>query len=94
MSAGKPRPANGFNGRVLPDMIVTGAFTETNFFVSCLRRGDIGCGEGRLTRDLKELGHRVVAIDSSRSMVEASRELDPSTDVRLADATALPLDDA
>ena len=55
---------------------------------------DIGCGEGRLTRDLKELGHRVVAIDSSRSMVEAAREFDPSTDVRLADATALPLDDA
>jgi 2-polyprenyl-3-methyl-5-hydroxy-6-metoxy-1,4-benzoquinol methylase len=26
---------------------------------------DIGCGEGRLARDLKELGHRVVGIDSS-----------------------------
>lgn len=55
---------------------------------------DIGCGEGRLTRDLKELGHRVVAIDSSPSMIEAARDFDPATDVRLGDATALPLDDA
>ena len=55
---------------------------------------DIGCGEGRLTRDLKNLGHRVIAIDRSPSMVQAAREIDPSTDVRLGDATALPLDDA
>jgi SAM-dependent methyltransferase len=55
---------------------------------------DIGCGEGRLTRDLKDLGHHVVAIDSSPSMVEAAREFDPSTDVRLADAAALPFEDA
>ncbi len=55
---------------------------------------DIGCGEGRLARDLKELGHRVVGIDSSPSMVDAAREFDPSMEVRLADAAALPLDDA
>jgi hypothetical protein len=40
VSAGRPRPANGFNGRALPDTIVIGDFTETNFFVSCLRRDD------------------------------------------------------
>jgi len=55
---------------------------------------DIGCGEGRLARDLKELGHRVVGIDSSPSLVAAAHEFDPSIDVRLADAAALPLDDA
>jgi SAM-dependent methyltransferase len=55
---------------------------------------DIGCGEGRLARDLKELGHRVVGIDSSPSLVAAAREVDPSMDVRLADAAALPLEDA
>ena len=54
---------------------------------------DIGCGEGRLARDLKALGHRIVGIDSSPSLVAAARELDPSMDLRLADATALPLDD-
>jgi SAM-dependent methyltransferase len=55
---------------------------------------DIGCGEGRLTRDLKELGHHVVGIDSSPSLIAAARKSDPSMDVRLADAAALPLDDA
>ena len=27
---------------------------------------DVGCGEGRLARDLKALGHRVVALDAAR----------------------------
>ena len=54
---------------------------------------DIGCGEGRLARDLKALGHRIVGIDSSPSLVAAAREFDPSMDLRLADAAALPLDD-
>jgi SAM-dependent methyltransferase len=55
---------------------------------------DIGCGEGRLTRDLKMLGHDVVGIDASPSLVTAAREADPLMDIRLADAGALPLDDA
>jgi SAM-dependent methyltransferase len=55
---------------------------------------DIGCGEGRLTRHLKGLGHHIVGVDTSPSLVAAARELDPSMDVRLADAAALPLDDA
>jgi SAM-dependent methyltransferase len=55
---------------------------------------DIGCGEGRLTRHLKELGHEIVGVDASPSMVAAAREFDPSMDIRLADAAALPLGDA
>ena len=55
---------------------------------------DIGCGEGRLARDLKKLGHRIVGIDSSPSLIAAAREFDSSIDVRLADAAALPLEDA
>jgi SAM-dependent methyltransferase len=55
---------------------------------------DIGCGEGRLTRCLKELGHNVIGIDTSPSLIAAARGLDPSVDIRLADATALPFDDA
>jgi len=55
---------------------------------------DIACGEGRLTRHLKELGHDVVGIDASPSLVAAAREADPLMDIRLADAGALPLDDA
>jgi SAM-dependent methyltransferase len=55
---------------------------------------DVGCGEGRLARHLKMLGHDVVAIDASPSLVAAAREADPRMDIRLADAAALPLDDA
>jgi ubiquinone/menaquinone biosynthesis C-methylase UbiE len=55
---------------------------------------DIGCGEGRLTRCLKELGHSVIGVDTSPSLVAAAHGLDPSVDIRLADAAALPLDDA
>jgi SAM-dependent methyltransferase len=55
---------------------------------------DVGCGEGRLTRDLKRLGHDVVGIDASPSLVAAAREADPLMDIRLADAGALPLEDA
>lgn len=54
---------------------------------------DVGCGEGRLARDLKELGHTVVAVDRSPTMVRHAREADPELDVREADAAALPVED-
>jgi SAM-dependent methyltransferase len=54
---------------------------------------DIGCGEGRLSRDLKALGHTVVGVDASPTMVAHAREADPALEVRLADAAALPLPD-
>jgi ubiquinone/menaquinone biosynthesis C-methylase UbiE len=57
------------------------------------RTVDVGCGEGRLTRDLKALGHRVIGFDASPSLVAAAREFDPSMDLRLADAARLPLED-
>jgi SAM-dependent methyltransferase/predicted enzyme related to lactoylglutathione lyase len=55
---------------------------------------DVGCGEGRLSRDLKRLGHTMVAVDASPTMVAAARESDPDLDVVLADAADLPFDDA
>jgi ubiquinone/menaquinone biosynthesis C-methylase UbiE len=54
---------------------------------------DIGCGEGRVTRDLRELGHNVVGLDVSPSMVEAAREADPGGDYLLASATEMPFED-
>jgi ubiquinone/menaquinone biosynthesis C-methylase UbiE len=54
---------------------------------------DIGCGEGRLTRHLKSLGHTVIGIDASPSLVAAARASDPSMAILQADATALPLAD-
>jgi ubiquinone/menaquinone biosynthesis C-methylase UbiE len=54
---------------------------------------DLGCGEGRLSRDLKALGHDVVGIDASPTMLAAAREADPAIQTRLADAAALPFAD-
>jgi SAM-dependent methyltransferase len=57
------------------------------------RTFDIGCGEGRLSRDLKRLGHSVVALDGSPTMVDAARTGDPSIETRLGDAADLPFED-
>jgi SAM-dependent methyltransferase len=54
---------------------------------------DVGCGEGRLSRDLKALGHKMVAVDLLATMVEHARAADPELDVRRADAADLPLED-
>jgi SAM-dependent methyltransferase len=55
---------------------------------------DIGCGEGRVTRDLKALGHTVEGVDASATMVALAREADPHIVVHHADAAALPFADA
>jgi ubiquinone/menaquinone biosynthesis C-methylase UbiE len=54
---------------------------------------DVGCGEGRLARDLQALGHRVVAVDASPSMVAAAREADPEGEYELANGAELPFAD-
>src|SRR5918911_5750761 len=54
---------------------------------------DVGCGEGRLARDLRALGHRVVAVDAAPSMVRLARAADPEGDYRVTSAASLPLED-
>ena len=54
---------------------------------------DVGCGEGRVDRDLKALGYEVTGIDGSPTMVEAAREADPQGEYLVADASALPFPD-
>jgi len=48
------------------------------------------CGEGRLSRDLRSLGHRVVGVDVSETMVAAAREADPAAEYLVADPRSLP----
>lgn len=53
---------------------------------------DIGCGEGRVSRDLRAMGHRVLATDLSLAMsrATAAHPGDP-VPVLVADAARLPL---
>lgn len=55
---------------------------------------EIGCGEGRVSRDLERLGHTVTAIDGSPTLVAAAAEADPQGSYLLADAAALPFPDS
>ena len=51
---------------------------------------EIGCGEGRVARQLASRAHNVVASDSSSTLVRAAREADGQSVYLVADATALP----
>lgn len=55
---------------------------------------EVGCGEGRVTRDLKERGFEVTALDSSPALVDAAREADPDGHYLVATAEALPFEDS
>jgi SAM-dependent methyltransferase len=53
---------------------------------------DLGCGEGRLSRDLAALGHRVVALDASPAMAaSAAGHGGTRNPVVVGDAAALPI---
>jgi SAM-dependent methyltransferase len=55
---------------------------------------DVACGEGRLARELRELGHGVVGVEASPALVRAARKADPKLEVVRADVTRMPLGDA
>jgi SAM-dependent methyltransferase len=55
---------------------------------------DVGCGEGRLPRDLKSWGYDVSGVDASPTLIAAARDADPDGDYRVADAAELPFADA
>lgn len=52
-------------------------------YVTGRRALDFGCGAGRSTRFLRQLGFEVVGIDISTDMLERARAIDPSGDYRL-----------
>jgi ubiquinone/menaquinone biosynthesis C-methylase UbiE len=54
---------------------------------------DVGCGEGRVTRDLRAIGHRAVGVDQSAAMIAAAREADPEGEYVEADAAEMPFEE-
>ncbi|HEX9415234.1 MAG TPA: class I SAM-dependent methyltransferase [Gaiellaceae bacterium] len=53
---------------------------------------EVGCGEGRVARDLASRGHRVTAVDASPTLLAAAQEADPEGEYVLADAAELPFE--
>ena len=54
---------------------------------------DVGCGEGRLPRDLKTIGHRVIGIDVSQTMIECCSGSGPGRRLSMRERRRLPLAD-
>ena len=55
---------------------------------------EIGCGEGRVCRDLAARGHAVTGIDAAPTLLAAAQEADSGGRYLVADAAALPFGDA
>lgn len=55
---------------------------------------DLGCGEGRVARDLAARGHRVTGVDASPTLLRAAAEAHADGRYVLADAAALPFEAA
>ncbi|HYY04850.1 MAG TPA: class I SAM-dependent methyltransferase [Gaiellaceae bacterium] len=55
---------------------------------------DIGCGEGRLTRELRRRGCAATGVDVAPRLVELARARDVDGDYRVAAAEELPFEDA
>jgi SAM-dependent methyltransferase len=54
---------------------------------------EVGCGEGRVARDLARLGHTVVGLDASPTLAAMATAADPAGRYLAADAAALPFGD-
>ena len=54
---------------------------------------EVGCGEGRVTRDLSARGHRVLSLDGSTTLLRHALGADPSGRYVRGDAATLPVGD-
>lgn len=70
------------------------AFRDIPALIAAHVRGrralDFGCGTGRSTRFLRDLGFDVVGVDIAESMLSRARELDPAGDYRQVPDGELP----
>jgi ubiquinone/menaquinone biosynthesis C-methylase UbiE len=54
---------------------------------------EIGCGEGRVARELTARGHRVTAIDNALTLLRYARQAGPTARYARAESRALPFPD-
>lgn len=54
---------------------------------------DVGCGEGRWTRELRERGYDVTGFDRSEQLLAAAREADPEGRYEVGVVESLPVAD-
>ena len=54
---------------------------------------EVGCGEGRVSRDLAARGYRVTGLDAAPTLVRAAAELDPHGEYLVGHAEELPFPD-
>lgn len=80
---GFDRAHEAFNRRTLTDLLPA---------PGC-RTLDLACGEGRLSRLLRSLGHTVVGVDSSSTMVRFAAAHEDRVPAVLADGAMLPFAD-
>jgi SAM-dependent methyltransferase len=72
----------------------SGSFFDTIVPRPARRTLEIGCGEGRVARDLTRRGHTIIALDTSPTLVRSAKTADPAGRYLLADAASLPFHDA
>ena len=80
-----------------PDHDAFWAYRES--FAEFVGRGsgvalDVGCGEGRISRELKKCGYHVTAVDQVETLIEAAREVESADEYVVASVTKLPFRDA
>jgi SAM-dependent methyltransferase len=51
---------------------------------------ELGCGEGRVARDLVQRGHRVIGVEPACTLARHAREADPASSYVVADGAAVP----
>jgi SAM-dependent methyltransferase len=54
---------------------------------------EIGCGEGRVVRQLASRGHRVIGVEAAPTLVRRAHEHDAASAYTIGDATRLPFAD-
>ena len=52
---------------------------------------DLACGMGELARELRDRGHEVLAVESSRELVRAARHADKRMEVLRAEIARMPM---